>query len=106
VHFNVSRDGLLFAGDGGDADMVAHAPDGKYIYLFHPEIIGDLGVSAPNAADLVRPGVLRSEKLVNMKDHDYRLEPNLRFSPDGKWLIFHSNMHGPVHTYAVAVTKV
>jgi oligogalacturonide lyase len=54
----------------------------------------------------VRPGVLRAEKLVNMKDHDYRLEPNLRFSPDGKWLIFHSNMHGPVHTYAVAVTKV
>lgn len=105
VHFNVSKDGTLFAGDGGDSDMVAHAPDGKYIYLFRPEIIEDLGVSAPNAADLVRPGVLRSEKLVNMKDHDYRLEPNLRFLPDGKWLIFHSNMHGPVHTYAVAVTK-
>lgn len=105
VHFNVSADGALFAGDGGDADMVAHAPDGKYIYLFRPEIIEDLGVSAPNAADLVRPGVLRSEKLVNMKDHDYRLEPNLRFSPDGKWLVFHSNMHGPVHTYAVAVAK-
>jgi len=105
VHFNVSKDGALFAGDGGDADMVAHAPDGKYIYLFRPEIVEDLGVSAPNAADLVRPGVLRSEKLVNMKDHDYRLEPNLRFSPDGKWLIFHSNMHGPVHTYAVSVAK-
>lgn len=105
VHFNVSKDGTLMAGDGGDADMVAHAPDGKYIYLFRPEIIEDLGVSAPNAADLVRPGVLRSEKLVNMKNHDYRLEPNLRFSPDGKWIIFHSNMHGPVHTYAVAVEK-
>lgn len=105
VHFNVSKDGTLFAGDGGDAEMVAHAPDGKYIYLFRPEIIQDLGVSAPNAADLVRPGVLRAEKLVNMKDHDYRLEPNLRFSPDGKWIIFHSNMHGPVHTYAVAVAK-
>lgn len=105
VHFNVSKDGTLFAGDGGDSEMVARAPDGKYIYLFRPEIIEDLGVSAPNAADLVRPGVLRSEKLVNMKDHDYRLEPNLRFSPDGKWIIFHSNMHGPVHTYAVAVEK-
>ncbi len=105
VHFNVSKDGTLFAGDGGDADMVAHAPDGKYIYLFRPEIIEDLGVSAPNAADLVRPGVLHAEKLVNMKDHDYRLEPNLRFSPDGKWLIFHSNMHGPVHTYAVSVAR-
>lgn len=105
VHYNVSKDGTLIAGDGGDADMVAHAPDGKYIWLFRPEIIADAGVSAPNAADLVRPGVLRSEKLVNMKAHDYRLEPNLRFSPDGKWVIFHSNMHGPVHTYAVAVDK-
>ena len=105
VHYNVSRDGKLLAGDGGDSEMVARAPDGKWMYLFHPEIIDDLGVSAPNAAELVRPGVLRSEKLVNMKTHDYRLEPNLRFSPDGKWLIFRSNMHGPTHVYAASVTK-
>ena len=26
VHYNVSPDGSLFAGDGGDGDMVAHAP--------------------------------------------------------------------------------
>ena len=32
VHFNVSRDGSLFAGDGGDSEMVARAPDGKWIY--------------------------------------------------------------------------
>lgn len=105
VHFNVSKDGTLFAGDGGDSEMVAHAADGKWIYLFHPEIIEDLGVSAPNAADLIRPGVLRSEKLVNMATHDYRTEPNLHFSPDGKWIVFRSNMHGPIHVYAVEIAK-
>lgn len=36
VYYNVSRDGALFAGDGGDAETVAHAPDGKWIYLFRP----------------------------------------------------------------------
>src|SRR5215468_858452 len=38
VHFNVSADGKLFAGDGGDEGQVAHAKDGKWIYLFRPEI--------------------------------------------------------------------
>jgi oligogalacturonide lyase len=105
VHFQISRDGKLFAGDGGDSEMVAHAPDGKYIYLFNPEIIEDLGASAPNAKDLIRPGRLASKKLVNMAKHDYRVEPNLQFTPDGKWLVFRSNMHGPIHTYAVAIDK-
>ena len=105
VHFQISRDGKLFAGDGGDSEMVAFAKDGKWLYLFRPDIIEDLGVSAPNAADLVRPGVLRAQKLVNMARHDYRTEPNLQFTPDGKWLVFRSNMHGPIHVYAVEVTQ-
>ena len=106
VHFNVSADGTLFSGDGGDDEMVAHAPDGKWIYLFRPEAIPDVaGISAPGAEDLIHPGVLRSERLVNMQDHDYRLEPNATFSPDGKWLIFRSNMHGPTHVYAVELAK-
>ena len=29
IHFNVTRDGKLFCGDGGDEDQVAHAPDGQ-----------------------------------------------------------------------------
>ncbi|ESQ77411.1 oligogalacturonate lyase family protein [Asticcacaulis sp. AC402] len=103
VHFQITRDGKLYAGDGGDEEMVARAKNGKWIYLFRPEIIDDLGVSAPNAADLIRPGVLRSEKLVTMKTHDYRTEPNLQFTPDGAWLVFRSNMHGPIHVYAVAI---
>jgi oligogalacturonide lyase len=106
VHYNVSRDGTLFAGDGGDAEMVAKAKDGKWIYLFRPEGIPDVaGISAPDAASLISPGVLRAEKLVNMKDHDYRMEPNITFTPDGKWVVFRSNMQGEVYTYAVEVVK-
>ncbi|EIK44728.1 hypothetical protein O59_002451 [Cellvibrio sp. BR] len=101
VHYQISRDGTLLAGDGGDHEMVARAEDGKYIYLFEPEIIEDIAVSAPNAAQLIRPGKLKSTKLVDMHNHDYRVEPNLQFSPDGKYLVFRSNMHGPIHAYAV-----
>ncbi len=102
VHFNISPDGRRFAGDGGDAEMVAKAPDGKWIYLFEPEGIADVaGISAPGADTLVHPGRLRARRLVNLGVHDYRVEPNVRFSPDGRWVIFRANLHGAVHTYAV-----
>ncbi|WP_323814895.1 oligogalacturonate lyase family protein [Cellvibrio sp. NN19] len=101
VHYQISRDGKLWAGDGGDHEMVARAQDGKYIYLFEPEIIDDIGASAANAEQLIRPGKLTSTKLVDMRNHDYRVEPNLQFSPDNKYLIFRSNMQGAIHTYAV-----
>jgi oligogalacturonide lyase len=106
VHFNVSRDGTLFAGDGGDSEMVAHAPDGKWIYLFRPEKIPDVaGIKNPNSGNLIDSGVLNAERLVNMAKHDYRLEPNIHFTPDKKWIVFRSNMHGEVHTYAVEIAK-
>ena len=106
VHYNVSPDGSLFAGDGGDEGQVAHAENGKWIYLFHPELIsrGDLA-QIPNRANLIKPGVFRSERLVNMAKHDYSLEPNVNFSPDGKWIVFRSNMFGPTHVFAVEVAK-
>jgi oligogalacturonide lyase len=88
VHYNVSRNGKLFAGDGGGPQMVAKAKDGQWIYLFHPG-----------------KGMLRWERLVNMAKHDYRLEPNVTFTPDGKWIVFRSNMHGASQVYAVEVKK-
>lgn len=106
VHFNIAPNGRFFAGDGGDEEMVARAKDGKWLYLFHPEDIGDVaGISAPNSADLVRPGVLRAERLVDMRKHDYRLEPNVIFTPDSKRIIFRSNMHGDAHVYMVEVAR-
>ncbi len=105
VHFNVSPDGTLFCGDGGDNQMVAHAPDGKWLYLFTPELLAD--ESGPNidSSKLIKPGVFHSEKLVNMSKHDYALEPNLMFSPDMKWLIFRSNMSGVNQVYAVELAR-
>ena len=106
VHYNISPDGKLFAGDGGDAEMVAHAKDGKWLYLFRPKGIPDVaGISAPNAEHLVHPGTLDAERLVDMRKHDYRLEPNVFFTRDGKWIVFRSNMHGGTHVYAVEVKK-
>jgi oligogalacturonide lyase len=29
---------------------------------------------------------------VNISKHDYTLKPNAGFSPDGKWVIFRSNV--------------
>ena len=86
--------------------MVARAKDGKWIYLFRDEPINDVaGISAPDAALLIKPATLQAERLVNMADHDYRLEPNVTFTPDNKWVVFRSNMHGPVHVYAVEVAR-
>ena len=102
VHFNTSPDGSVFAGDGGDADMVAHAPDGKWIVLLKPEPIID-GDPDSDQPDMISVEYLRTERLVDMSRHDYRLEPNVTFTPDGRWVLFVSNMHGRNHVYAVSV---
>ncbi len=88
IHFTVSPDQKLFAGDGGDPGQVAKADDGMWIYLFRPE--GDK---------------FKSEKLVNMKHHGYKLEPNVHFSPDCKWIIFRANFEGHSDIYAVEIAK-
>jgi oligogalacturonide lyase len=104
VHFNVSPDNRLFAGDGGDDEMVAHARDGKWIYLFRPEMVPNYGVASAQEG-LVKTGVLRAERLVNMSKHNYALEPNVSFTPDMKWIIFRTNMFGPTQVLAVEVAK-
>jgi oligogalacturonide lyase len=88
VHYTTSPDGTLFAGDGGDPGAVAKAPDGQWIYLFTPN--GDK---------------FKSEKLVNMKHHRYRLEPNVHFTPDAKWVLFRANFEGKEDIYAVSIKK-
>ncbi len=105
VHFNVSPDGKLFCGDGGGPGMVAHAENGKWIYLFHPVLVPDTAGTNIDETGLIRPGLFKAERLVNMAKHDYALEPNARFSPDGKWVIFRSNLSGKSQVYAVEVKK-
>jgi oligogalacturonide lyase len=106
VHFNVSPDGKLFAGDGGGPDSVAAPGNGQWIYLFRPEMTPDrTDGTLPNSKDLIKPGYFKAEKLVNLARHNYRLEPNVTFTPDMKWIVFRSNMFGPTHVFAVEVTK-
>ncbi len=40
-----------------------------------------------------------------MSHHNYRLEPNVRFSPDKKLVIFTSNMFGPSYVFGAEVEK-
>ncbi len=40
-----------------------------------------------------------------MAHHNYREEPNVRFSPDKKLVIFTSNMFGPSYVFGVEVAK-
>jgi oligogalacturonide lyase len=106
VHFNVSPDGTLFAGDGGGPHSVAAPGNGQWIYLFHPVLPPASSIAAlPNASELVTAGVFKAEKLVNLAKHDYGLEPNVTFTPDMKWIVFRSNMLGPTHVYAVEIAK-
>jgi oligogalacturonide lyase len=103
IHFNVSNDGSLFAGDGGDPGQVAHAPDGEWIVLLRPQSV--LGKGAINEKDFWQPGVFKPERLVNMAHHDYHLEPNIRFTPDRKMVVFRTNMFGPTYVLGVDVEK-
>jgi len=89
VHFNISHDRKLFAGDGGAPNMVAHATNGKWLWLFTPQT----------------GATLKAEHLVNMSKHDYALEPNVNFTPDGKWIVFRGNFDGSSQVYAVEVAK-
>ncbi len=86
IHFNCNEDESLFCGDGGDPGQVARAQDGRWVYLFKPT--GDH---------------FESTKLVNMKHHNYKLEPNVHFSPDGKWIIFRANFEGIENVYAAEI---
>jgi oligogalacturonide lyase len=88
IHFNVSPDQKLFCGDGGDPGQVAKARDGMWINLFTP--VGER---------------FKAERLVNMKHHNYKLEPNVHFSPDGKWVIFRANFEGQEEVYAVDINR-
>jgi oligogalacturonide lyase len=114
VHYNISPDGSLFAGDGGGPASVANMSpshetleppgNGQWIYLFRPKLITMTGLPEV-AAKQVKIGVFESERLVDMGQHDYSLEPNVTFTPDAKWIVFRSNMHGPSHVYAVEIAK-
>ncbi len=115
VHFNISPDGMLFAGDGGGPNSVANRSpnsepldppgNGQWIYLFRPVIVKNPASVFPEQKALIKTGYFKSERLVDLAKHNYNLEPNVTFTPDMKWIVFRSNMHGATHVYAVEVVK-
>ncbi|MES2157217.1 MAG: oligogalacturonate lyase family protein [Pseudomonadota bacterium] len=97
-HFSSSPDGRYFSGDGGN--------DGKYISLFHPR--PDENDRARDTLDgerLIATGTLETQRIADLSSHDYTLEPNQHFTPDGKWLVYRSNIEGKPAIYAVEVAK-
>jgi oligogalacturonide lyase len=115
VHYNISRDGKLFAGDGGGPGGVANLTplperkrldppgNGQGIFLFTPTDASFETIKVGGEA--VKIGKLTVRKLVDLSKHDYRLEPNVTITPDNKWVVFRSNMHGRTHVYAVEVAQ-
>jgi oligogalacturonide lyase len=77
VHYNIDASGSRLCGDGDRG--------GPYIYLFVPE--GD---------------AMRAERLCCLPGHDYKLEPNVHFSPDGRYVVFGAGLDGgPSQAYCV-----
>ncbi len=60
---------------------------------------------ALNEPDFFQPGIFHSEHLVDMSRHNYKIEPNVRFSPDKSLVIFTSNMFGPSYVFGVEVAQ-
>ena len=96
IHYNSSWDGSLFCGDG------SQSPGAQWIYLFRPVHLHNDHTLGEN---LILAGKFEAEKLVNMSKHHYRLEPNVSFTPDMKFVVFRSNMFGSTYPFAVEVAK-
>jgi oligogalacturonide lyase len=106
VHYNVSPDGQLMSGDGGGPHSVASPGNGQWMYLFRPHLLPPEKGAPQKPSQVTQVGELQAERLVNMSKHDYdTLEPNGVFTPDGKWIVFRSNMFGPEHVFAVEVAS-
>ncbi|MBI5092816.1 MAG: dienelactone hydrolase family protein [Candidatus Hydrogenedentes bacterium] len=86
-HYNIAPDGSMFCGDGGASQ---HGRDAltNGIYLYRP-----------------KDGSVEPEMLCRLTGHDYALEPCVHFTPDSRWVVFRSNMHGRQLVYAVEVAK-
>jgi len=101
IHFNVSSDGVLFCGDGGDYLQVAMSHDGQWIELF--QAVPLIGEDMTGPKGMIHSGYFNSQHLVNLSKQNWKLEPNVRFSPDHKYVIFTSNMFGDSYLFAVEI---
>jgi oligogalacturonide lyase len=97
-HYASSPDGSTFSGDGGN--------DAKYISLFHPKADpSERAATTLGAAKLIATGTLETERVADLSKHDYTLEPNQHFTPDGRWLVYRSDIEGRPAIYAVEIAS-
>lgn len=101
IHFNSTSNPVMFVGDGANKFQVARSADATYIYLYRV-VENKVPLSQPNLLD---SNTANTEKLVDMRGHDYELEPNVRISPDNGWVFFNSNMFGAPAVFAVEVKR-
>jgi oligogalacturonide lyase len=78
VHFNRSPDGVFFTAEGNAQN--------KRLSLLR-----------------LQDRKLVPELVLPMTNHDYAIEPDTHVSPDGKWIVFHSDQQGDSQLYAVSV---
>ena len=112
VHYNESPDERFFSGDGGGPNSVANQnPDGttlkrngngQWLYLFTPK---DSTTTEEINNEAVKIAAHSTKKLVDFTKNNYELEPNATFTPDGKWIVFRSDMYGTPQVYIVKVSK-
>ncbi|MDR3744525.1 MAG: oligogalacturonate lyase family protein [Acidobacteriaceae bacterium] len=97
VHYNISTNDRFFCSDGNES-----AHDNKAGIHGHMMLQREwIKILRPFPDDS-----LHSIRLVDLSKNDYaRSEPNARFSPDNKMVIFTSNMFGPNYIFAVEVGK-
>lgn len=82
LHYHVMHNKQAIVGDGS-----IYGKDGKWIFLYEPDITNKL----------------KSRKLVNMKNHNYKLEPNVQPSLDNRFVVFRANFEGFDGIYSVDI---
>ena len=102
--------GAPYAGRDGARVWVRSSP--RLQHRLEDPVLGGIVDAVAIAAGLL--GSVHG--LVSMAKHNYSkttgVEPNLTFTPDGKWIIFSGNFHSPqingksiTHVYAVEIAK-
>jgi hypothetical protein len=95
-----SRSRISYAGQTLETSLeIAPGDDGRWREIVVRMAPGTLTVSRECTSVTRRFGD-RSSTLETPE-----LEPNARFSPDAKWVLFRSNMLGPTYVFAVEVGK-
>ena len=86
-HFNISPDQTMFCGDG-EGGSFRLCPSREWIFLYR-----------------LQGGRVKAEKLCSMAGHSWKTgpEPNTHFTPDGRWVVFQSDVGGGTQVYAVEV---